>query len=380
MALEGLDPYLVKQRVEQLGQLANLGGAAADLGFLRRARRALLPLPVVDRPQRIDTDVFPPFRSRPIPALKGKRVAVIASGGSGACVSLVGVTRAFEEAGIEPAFISACSGGAIWGSMWAGGMEAQEMAEFSLLWRPEDYLDVQWLKLPGFLLSALRGFTGLAKGEAIEQLFDARLYGRTADALDIPIATIVWNMDLGRLEYFGSAETPGLPVGELVRTAIALPLFVEAVPVGDHLFVDGGIVDVFPAQPVLQRRKQFDHVFGVNFILPSKFEGEDITGWQDRFGGILKASRQLQQGNQLELARRSAEELGDQLTLIDATDHSVVEGVAFYDLFIDRARWPELIRGGYERATAALNRFRAASGARRPRRAAPSSRATRPRP
>ena len=49
------------------------------------------------------------------------------------------------------------------------------MAEFSLSWRPEDYLDIQWLKLPRFALSALRGFTGLAKGEAIEHLFDARL-------------------------------------------------------------------------------------------------------------------------------------------------------------------------------------------------------------
>ena len=357
MALQELDPYHVKRRVEQLGALVDLGAAAADLGFLRRARRALLPLPLIDRPQPVDADVFPPFAARPIAELEGKRVALIASGGSGACVALVGVARAFEEAGIEPAFISACSGGAIWGAMWSGGMSAQEMAEFSLRWKPEDYLDIQWRHLPRFLLSALRGFTGLAKGEAIERLFDERLYGRTAGELEIPLATIVWDMDLGRLEYFGTEDTPEVTVGELVRIAIALPLFIESVPVRDHLYVDGGIVDVFPAEPVIVRAEEFDHVFGVNFILPAGFQGSDITGWHDEVGGILKASRQLQQGNQLELARRSARTLGDRLTMIEATDPSIVEGVAFYDLFIDRSRWPELIRSGYDRATEALDRF-----------------------
>ena len=46
---------------------------------------------------------------------------MIAGGGAGACVSLIGVRRAFEEAGIEPELIVSCSGGTIWGSMWAAG-------------------------------------------------------------------------------------------------------------------------------------------------------------------------------------------------------------------------------------------------------------------
>jgi NTE family protein len=79
---------------------------------------------------------------------------VIASGGGGGCVSMIGVARAFEEAGIEPAMYSASSGGTIWGAMWAAGMSAREMADFSLSWRAEDYLDVQWARIPRFALSA----------------------------------------------------------------------------------------------------------------------------------------------------------------------------------------------------------------------------------
>ena len=356
MALdERLDLFAIKRQLERGAEIVQIGDLVSDLGFILRARRALLPLPVIDRREQIDADdIFPPFESRPVPSLEGKRVALVASGGGGAAVALVGVARAFEEAGIEPAEIIGCSGGAIWGSMWAAGMSAQEMAEFSLSWEPEDYLDIQWLQLPRFALSALRGFTGLAKGEAIERLFDERVHSMRCGESRIPIRTIVYNMDLGRVEYFGTETTPDVTIGHLVRVAIALPLFIESVEVGDHLYVDGGIIEVWPVQPALDDGG-FDHVVGVNFMLPNGFEPEDITGWPERTGGLFEASRQLQQGYHLELARRAREQLGDALTLIDPVDYSELHGTSFYDLFIDRGNWPRLMRQGYEAAREALS-------------------------
>jgi predicted acylesterase/phospholipase RssA len=171
-----------------------------------------------------------------------------------------------------------------------------------------------------------------------------------------PISTIVYNIDLNRVEYFGTEETPELTIGELVRIAIALPVFIESVPVRGHLYVDGGLVELFPAEPVLERGG-FDHVFGLNFMLPPQFE--DITGWQDTRLGILKASRQFQQGYHLEFARRAKRRLGDSFTIIDPVDYSELRGVSFYDLFIDRSHWRRMIRQGYEAATLALEPFRA---------------------
>jgi NTE family protein len=362
---ERLDLFAIKAWFERTSNALELGAMASDLAFVRRARRALLPLPLVDRPKPVGVGgVFPPLRHRPARDLQGKRVALVASGGGGAAVSLVGVARAFEEADLCPAEIVGCSGGAIWGAMWAGGMSAKEMAEFSLAWKPEDYLDIQWLKLPRFALSALRGFTGIAKGEAIERLFDRRLIEMTCAEAPIPIKTIVYNMDLGTVEYFGSEETPEVTIGHLVRVAIALPLFIESVPVGDHLYVDGGIIEVWPAEPVIENG-DFDHVVGVNVMLPRDFEPKDITGWPDRLGGLFEASRQLQQGYHLELARRAKQRLGDKLTLIDPVDAAELRGTSFYDLFIDRSHWPRLMRQGYDAATEALDGFRGAARGRR---------------
>lgn len=356
MALD-IDLYNLKRDFERANELLDLGRASAGLSFLRHARRVLMPLPVIDRPQPISGDVFPPLRRRPIAALEGARIGVIASGGGGGCVAMVGVARAFEEAGIRPALFSACSGGAIWGAMWAAGMSAQEMADFSLSWRAEDYLDIQWARIPRFALSALKGFTGLMKGQALEHLFNERLWSMRVGDTAFPMSSIVYNMDLGRVEYFGTERTPELTIGELVRIAVALPVFIESVPVGGHLYVDGGIIELFPAQPILEGG-EFDHVFGLNFMLPPRFEAQDITGWGERRWGILQASRQLQQGYHLEMARRARRELGERFTLIDPIDPSLLRGVSFYDLFIDRRQWPALIRHGHAAATRALDALR----------------------
>ncbi len=332
--------------------------ATIDPGFVLRARRALFPLPVVDRaplPPPEDK-LFPPLRRRPASELAGQRVAVIAGGGAGACVSLIGVRRAFEEAGIEPDLITACSGGTIWGSMWAAGMTAQQMADFSLSWHLEDYLDIQWAKSVRYAASALRGFTGLAKGEAIQRTFDEKFGALTVGELPTPITSIVYDMDRGIVDYFGSSSKPELTIGRLVRIAIALPVFIESVEVDGHLYVDGGIIDLLPAQPIV-KDGGFDHVFAINFMLPPQLEAEDITGWQNTRMGILKASRQAEQGFHLEFSHRTRATIGDRLTVIDAADHQLLRGPAFYDLFIDRSRWPALIREGYERATRALDAF-----------------------
>src|ERR671935_918476 len=195
--LDTLDPFNMKVQLARLNDVGALGRRmVSDLDAVRTARRALLPLPVVDRHRKAQTKIFPPFRGRPIPSLRNKRIGLVLSGGSGACVAVCGVARALEEAGVEPEAISVCSGSALWGSMMAAGLSAQEMTELSLNWQPEDYLDIQWTSIPRFALSAMRGFSGLAKGEAIERLFDRQLWNMALGETSIPIYAPAYNIDV----------------------------------------------------------------------------------------------------------------------------------------------------------------------------------------
>jgi NTE family protein len=242
--------------------------------------------------------------------------------------------------------------------MWAAGMKADEMAEFSLAWRPQDYLDIQWTRLPRFALSAMRGFTGLGKGEALERLFDRRLWHMSAGETDIPFHTTAYNIDRGRLEQFGSETTPDLTLGEIVRIAVALPVAVEAVRVEGDLYVDGGVIDAFPTEPLVDDGA-FDHVFGLNVLLPRGLQGDDTEGADARRLSLLDLSRRIAAGGHVELARRNLRRLGDRVTLIEPLDPGESRGAAFYDLFLDRRRWPELMRRGYDAAVEALAPFRA---------------------
>ncbi|MDO9355314.1 MAG: patatin-like phospholipase family protein [Solirubrobacteraceae bacterium] len=355
-------------RIREQGQVME---AMLNPRFLMRLRRTLLPLPIIDR-KREAYDVatlFPAFRSEPIKALQGKRIGMIAGGGSGGCVSLIGVKRAFEEAGIEPAMISSCSGGTLWGSMWAAGLSAEEMAEFSLGWEIEDYLDIQWHKIPGFVASAFKGFTGVAKGAAIQRTFDDRFGNLTVGELPIPLTSIVYDMDRGGVEYFGPETHPELTVGQLVRIAIALPLVMEAVRVNGHLYVDGGVVDLLPSRPLHDDGK-IDHAIAVNVMLPPQLQPADLTGWEDRLMGILDAARQAEQGFHVESGRRTRADFEGRFTMIDAADHALLRGPSFFDLFLDRSRWPALIQNGYEQAKLELAKLDA-----KPTRAAAPKRA-----
>jgi NTE family protein len=296
---------------------AELAGRARDPGFIVNARRTLLPLPVIDRAVRPPRTVFPSTRARPALALEGKRVAVAGGAGGGRTVALIGVARAFEEARVEPALVSACSGSVLWASMWAAGLSAREMADFSLSWRPQDYLGIQWARAPRAAIAAARGFSGLAKGRALESLFDRRLWHMTAGETEFPLRTLVYNLSRSRLETFGSEQTPDLRLGELARIAMARPN--EAVRVEGNLYIDAGSIEPQPATRLMIDR--LDHVFAL-----------DVSGRGDVRGD-------------------------DRLTPIEPFDDLMSSGMDLYDLFIDRRRWPDCMLAGYRAGRDALAPF-----------------------
>jgi predicted acylesterase/phospholipase RssA len=270
--------------------------------------------------------VFPSSRARPALALRGKAVAVAGGAGGGRTVALIGVARAFEEARVEPVLVSACSGSVLWGAMWAAGLSAREMADFSMSWRPQDYLGIQWARAPRAAIAAARGFAGIAKGPALESLFDRRLWHMTAGETEFPLRTLVYNVSRRRLETFGTEQTPDLRLGELARIAMASES--DPVRIEGNFYVDGGRIEAQPATRLMMDR--FDHVFALS-----------VSG-----RGDVRAD--------------------DRLTPIEPFDDLVSSGMDLYDLFIDRRKWPERMLSGYRAGRDALSPFTRHPAQRRP--------------
>ncbi len=339
-----LDPNNLRTFFDAAGVVGDFArGIAEDVGFVGRARRALFPLPF-DRVPALETEPFGAFEPLDAPALQGARLAVVASGGSGATAAALGVLRALEEARLQPVAMSASSGSVLFTLPWACGLSAAEVARFWLGLPQEGYLDPDWTALLRSGRHALGAWAGLLKGEALERSIRELLGSRTLGETRVPFTTVAWNVDLNRIEVVGTHATPELEVATVMRLAISIPIFVEPVQLKGHLYADGGIVDIFPARPVLQDRP--DLVLGINSYLPLNFDGEDVTGWRQRSFAIMRASGQLRWSGMVALAREQALLLGDRLVLLHPVPYEEVRGARFYETFIDRSRWAHFMRLG----------------------------------
>ena len=327
-------------------QLADL--VRQDASFLRTVRRALITLPF-ETALQVETQPFPDATPRRLDhALGGRRFGLVATGGSGALASVVGVWKALEESHITPDVVSVCSGSSLFGFPLAAGIPAEEVAEFTLSLRTEDYVDVNWPGLASVAFDVGRGFAGMVVGDRIEQTYRRLLGDMTLADLPVPCYAPIWNIEENRLEYAGPRTHPELSVARMIRAAIAIPLFIDPVKIDGLHWCDGGIVDIFPVRPVLEIEERCDVVLAVNGFYPPNFEGESAYGWKESRASVLRIAAQVRTSQQIELARTSLERLRAEtdVMMIDPVPYTMVMGAGFYKHFIDRTAWPDFMRAG----------------------------------
>src|ERR1035437_9457131 len=323
-----LDVFRVRQYFNIITRTREfVDGIREDAGLLNDARRALVTFPLEQRRQP-DLHPFPPAQPLRIADLKRRRLALVATGGSGALASVVGAARALEEAGVRPSVISLCSGSALFGFPIAAGIPADEVAAFTLGIRPDEYVDIDWPKLASMVPLAAKGFAGIVRGERIEASYRRLLGDMTLGGMPIPAAAPIWNIEENRLEYIGPRTYPDLPVARAIHMAIALPLFIEPVRLGACSWCDGGIVDIFPVRPVL--------------------DIEEPAGRRARPTASSPMASRVRTCQQGELARTNLSRLEAEaeVMMIEPVPYGKVRGVGFYRQFLNTTEWPDFMRAG----------------------------------
>ena len=168
--------------------------------------------------------------------------------------------------------------------------------------------------------------------------------------LPIPFYANVWDIDHNRLLYLGTRTTPDIRLARLVRAAITVPVFMQPVRINGVTSGDGGIINIFPVDPLVQNHPEIDFFLGINSFYPENFDGEDHSGWQRKTFSVLRVSPQSRHGQHLEAARMQLRLIQDRCLLLHPVPYTEVKGVKFYEQFIDRSRWPEFIVRGYYNA------------------------------
>jgi NTE family protein len=194
----------------------------------------------------------------------------------------------------------------------------------------------------------------------VEAAYRKRLGDLRLADLEIPVHAPLWEVDHNRVVHIGPETHPDLPVARAVRMAIALPLFIASVPLDGSWWCDGGVVDIFPVQPLLDDKAP-DAVVAVNGFYPPEFVGEDETGWHERSLSILYAASQVRTAQQAALARENLARLREtcDVELVDPVPYEKVRGAGFYRQFIDNGEWATFMRAGRSaglRALSALDR------------------------
>lgn len=332
-------------------------GMRHDAEFLSAVRKALVPLPT-DEPTLLERHPFSRRRSPKTYPIEGS-FGVVASGGSGALASLVGVWRALEDWKVTPEVVTVCSGSALFGFPLAAGIRSDAVADFSLSLQPKDYIDINWRDTRRLLFELGRGFAGVLKGDRLEETYRDLVGDMTLAELPIPCYAPLWNIEENRVGYIGPETHPHLSVARAIRASIALPLFLDPIPMDGGYWCDGGIVDIFPAEPLLTRTRAVDRVLAINAFYPPDFLGEDARGWRQQRGSIFRVASQVRTAQQIELARLQLRRLRAvcDVTLLSPVPYSVVQGAGFYKQFLDHSQWADFMRAGRQEANSTLARW-----------------------
>ncbi|HAC15068.1 MAG TPA: hypothetical protein DCE78_03875 [Bacteroidetes bacterium] len=164
-----------------------------------------------------------------------KKIGLALGSGSARGLSHIGVLRAFEDAGIKPAFIAGTSIGSMMGAAYASG-NLDKMEEFMrqiTVRKMMTYCD--------FLLPR----QALMEGEKIKNLIHELIPIADFNDLEIPFKAVACDIHSGKQVILDSGD-----VRNAVRASISLPGIFLPVYHENRWLVDGGLVNPVPVSLV----------------------------------------------------------------------------------------------------------------------------------
>ncbi|NRT16944.1 NTE family protein [Flavobacterium sp. 28A] len=163
-----------------------------------------------------------------------KKVGIVLSGGGARGMAHLGILKALEEFGIEFSHISGTSAGAIAGAFYAANYSVDEILTIlkkSQIFNFSNFL----IKRQG--LFAMRGFQGI---------YNEFLPTNTFEDLKIPLYVAATDILKGELVYFSSGN-----LSQALMASSCIPLVFQPIQYNDSLYVDGGVMNNFPIEPLI---------------------------------------------------------------------------------------------------------------------------------
>jgi len=215
-----------------------------------------------------------------------------------------GFLQGLTDLGLRPDAFAGCSSGALVAAFAAAGVAPQDMlAMFQRLTRERFWDPPRGLSLIRWLVSGLRGRSGYLAGQAFENLLNEFLPAARFEDCQRPCLMVALEIGSGRRVVLDRG-----PLAPAVRASGAVPGLFAAVPWGQDLLVDGGLVDKAPLMACVERMKPASLVV---HLLPSASLETPLAATLGRtlaplrvHGRAVDAARQQVFQDQLEAVRK----------------------------------------------------------------------------
>ncbi len=189
------------------------------------------------------------------------KIGIALSGGGVRGIAHIGVLKALNEVGIYPQMISGVSAGAIVGALYAAGNSPDTIFE---LIHDLDLFE---------LLSLRRPRLGIFKPDGLKKNLERILANKNMEDLQMPLYVTATNLSDASAHVFSHGN-----LVDAIMASSAFPLIIRPYAIQGTLFVDGGLVNNLPVQPLLGK---VDKVIGVNVnpvkVEPVKYSARNYT-------------------------------------------------------------------------------------------------------
>lgn len=162
------------------------------------------------------------------------KLGIALSGGGTRGFAHLGMLQALEEVDIRPQVLSGTSAGALGAALYASG------------YPPAEILDIYTKSKPLKYLRPAVNFRGLIKIEKARAFLSRYLPEDSFEALRLPLSVSATNLNRGETERFST--------GKLIDPILAsssLPIIFDPIQIGEERYVDGGILENLPVQPLV---------------------------------------------------------------------------------------------------------------------------------
>lgn len=171
------------------------------------------------------------------------KIGVALSGGGVRGISHLGVLKALQEKGVVISKITGTSAGAIAGALFAGGISPDEILKMVLSVKYFQYIRPAMSK------------SGLLKIEVLQQLLEKYLPVKSFEELRVPLEINATLIKTAQPQFFSTG-----PLIPPILASSAIPVLFKPVKLDQNLYVDGGIVNNLPVEPLIEH---CDRIIGV---------------------------------------------------------------------------------------------------------------------